>query len=100
MWTDTLKRKWPRSKDVENLVEDLTKQDEEVRCEAALALGRVGIEQDFESMDEVKTAVRALITALEDPVPEVRAMAIWSLDEINPSRKKARLGFFKIRRDK
>ncbi|UCG52656.1 MAG: HEAT repeat domain-containing protein [Candidatus Latescibacterota bacterium] len=100
VWTGTLKRKWPRKKNVESLLEDLTKQDEDVRCEAAFALGKVGIEQDFETLDEVEMAVRALINALEDPVPEVRAMAVWSLDEINPSRKKANLGSFKIKRDK
>lgn len=88
VWTGTLKRKGPRTRDVQNLIDDLGDDDEDVRCEAAFGLGKVGIRQDFDSSDEVETAVRALINALEDPVPEVRAMAIWSLDEINPSRKK------------
>jgi beta-lactamase regulating signal transducer with metallopeptidase domain len=95
VWAGTLRKKWPRSKDVESLIENLSKEDEDGRCEAAFALGKVGIEQEYETMDEVESAVRALIDALEDPAPEVRAMAVWSLDEINPSRKKARIGFFK-----
>jgi hypothetical protein len=99
VWMGTLKRKWPKYDDVKDLIDDLGDNDAEVRCEAAFALGRVGIEQDFDDMDEVEAAVSALIKALEDPVPEVRAMAVWSLDEINPSRKKATVGFFKIKRD-
>jgi beta-lactamase regulating signal transducer with metallopeptidase domain/HEAT repeat protein len=95
VWTGTLKKKRLRSKDVESLIEDLSNEDGDGRCQAAFALGRLGIEQDYETMAEVEMAVRALIHALEDPAPEVRAMAIWSLDEVNPSRKKTRIGFFK-----
>jgi beta-lactamase regulating signal transducer with metallopeptidase domain len=89
VWTGTLKRKSPRSRDVENLIKDLAKGDEDDKLEAAFGLGIVGIRQNFETTNEVESAVRALITALEDPEAEVRAMAIWALDEINPSRKKA-----------
>ncbi len=88
VWTGTLKRKMPRSRDVESLVSGLEKGDGDDRLEAAFGLGIVGIKQDFETINEIESAVRALIAALEDPEAEVRAMAIWALDEINPSRKK------------
>jgi beta-lactamase regulating signal transducer with metallopeptidase domain len=100
VWTGTLKRKWPKSDDVKDLIDDLGDGDADVRCEAAFGIGRAGIEQDFEDMDEIEAAVSALIKTLEDPVPEVRAMAVWSLDEINPSRKKTTIGFFKKKKDK
>jgi HEAT repeat protein/beta-lactamase regulating signal transducer with metallopeptidase domain len=95
VWTGTLKRKRPKYDNAKDLIGDLGDGDADVRCEAAFGLGRVGREQGFEDMDEVEAAVSALIKTLEDPVPEVRAMAVWSLDEINPSRKKITLGFLK-----
>ncbi|UCF05335.1 MAG: HEAT repeat domain-containing protein [bacterium] len=99
VWTGTLKRKLRRSRDVENLIENLVKGDEDNRLEAAFNLGVLGIKQDFETTNEVESAVGALIAALEDPAAEVRAMAIWALDEINPSRKKAGYSYTRKRRD-
>jgi beta-lactamase regulating signal transducer with metallopeptidase domain len=94
VWTGTLKKELPSSREVERLIEDLAGKDEDARRAAAFSLGSLGIKHDYETIGEVETAVRALIAALEDPVPEVRAMAVWALDEINPSRKEARLGFY------
>jgi hypothetical protein len=48
----------------------------------------LGIGDRYESLAEVERAVDGLLDALRDPVGEVRARAIWSLDEINPSRSK------------
>ncbi len=88
VWTGHLRKRLPRSRDVKELIDELSNKDEDERRRAAFTLGGIGIKQDYETMSEVESAVRALIAALEDPAPEVRAMAIWALDEINPSRKK------------
>ena len=88
VWTGHLRKRLPRSRDVNELIDELSNKDEDERRMAAFTLGGMGIKQDYETMSEVESAVRALIAALEDPEPEVRAMAIWALDEINPSRKK------------
>lgn len=87
VWTGHLKSRLPRSRNAETLIKDLAKGNEDDRRKAAFALGGMGIRQNYETMNEVESAVHALIAALEDPVPEVRAMAIWALDEINPSRR-------------
>lgn len=55
---------------------DLGASDAATRRLAAEALGRLGDPR----------AVDPLLDALEDAEPAVRAMAIWALDEINPSR--------------
>jgi len=88
VWTGHLRKRLPRSRDVNELIDELSNKDEDERRMAAFTLGGMGIKQDYETMSEVESAVRALIAALEDSAPEVRAMAIWALDEINPSRKK------------
>jgi beta-lactamase regulating signal transducer with metallopeptidase domain len=54
----------------------LASDDPAVRAQAAEVLGRLGD----------PAAVDAPMDALDDPAPEVRAMAVWALDEINPSR--------------
>ncbi len=54
----------------------LRDRDPNMRRSAAEWLGIRGDER----------AVEPLLDALRDPVPAVRAMAIWALDEINPSR--------------
>jgi len=87
VWTGHLRKRLPRSRDVNELIDELSNKDEDERRMAAFTLGGMGIKQDYETMSEVESAVRALIAALEDPEPEVRAMAIWALDEINPSRQ-------------
>ncbi len=53
------------------------------RISAAGSFGILGI---IDGIDDVDPAVDALLDALRDEVPEVRALAVWSLDEINPSR--------------
>jgi len=64
--------------DVDRLVGDLTSGDGDARQEAAWKLGLLG--------DEL--AVEYLLDALRDPDPAIRAMAIWALDETNPSRER------------
>jgi beta-lactamase regulating signal transducer with metallopeptidase domain/HEAT repeat protein len=95
VWTGTLRREFTESGEVESLVKYLAEKDEDRRLEAAFSLGFLGIKQRFETISEVESAVGALISSLEDPVPEVRAMAVWALDEINPSRRK--VSYFKNR---
>jgi HEAT repeat protein len=58
------------------LISALRHEDPGTRVSAAERLGRLGSER----------AVDALLNALRDPEPAVRAMAIWSLDETNPTR--------------
>ncbi|UCG87515.1 MAG: HEAT repeat domain-containing protein [Gemmatimonadota bacterium] len=64
--------------DIDRLMDDLTSSDADTRQEAAWKLGLLGDEQ----------AVEYLLNALRDPDPAVRAMAIWALDETNPSRER------------
>jgi len=64
--------------DVDRLAGDLTSGDGNARQEAAWKLGLLD--------DEL--AVEYLLDALRDPDPAVRAMAIWALDETNPSRER------------
>jgi beta-lactamase regulating signal transducer with metallopeptidase domain len=64
--------------DIDRLVGDLTSDDGDARQEAAWKLGLLD--------DEL--AVEHLLDALRDPDPAVRAMAIWALDETNPSRER------------
>ena len=64
--------------DVDRLAGDLTSGDGDARQEAAWKLGLLD--------DEL--AVEYLLDALRDPDPAVRAMAIWALDETNPSRER------------
>jgi beta-lactamase regulating signal transducer with metallopeptidase domain len=72
----------PPPDDISTLIEGLRDRDAERRQQAALGLGLYGIR----CHPRVMWAVNPLLDALRDPVPEVRAMAVWSLDEINPSR--------------
>ena len=91
VWTGSLRRKEQSPKEVEILIDDLEKKDWNDRREAAINLGHMGIKQEFETVGGVEVAVRALIARLEDPLPQVRASAVWALDEINPSRKESSL---------
>ncbi len=63
--------------DVPALIEALGDSDAALRTSAAEYLGDRGDPR----------AVEALLDTLRDPDPRVRAMAIWALDEINPSRR-------------
>lgn len=95
VWTGSLKKQSLRSKNLEVLVEDLASKDDYDRRDAAFSIGYLGIKQRFETTSEVRAAVLALLATLEDPAPEVRAMAVWALDEINPSRKQGALGLLR-----
>ena len=57
--------------------------DQELRVRWIDASGRA---HDYGSLEESLDAVDGLLEALLDEEPEVRAAAVWSLDEINPSR--------------
>ena len=74
------------SPDLDDLIDQVHDDDAKIRRLAALKIGIIGIRQEFESLGEVEDAVDALISALRDPDPRVRAVAVWSLDEVNPSR--------------
>jgi len=60
----------------------LASADPDDRVEAAFNIGALGISR----CRETAVAVKPLLETLRDPRPEVRAMAVWALDEINPSR--------------
>jgi HEAT repeat protein len=76
------------TEDLPTLLARLRDGSDDTRRKAAFNCGVLGIRDRYESMEDVETVVDALLKALCDPVPEVRAMAIWSLDEINPSRSR------------
>ncbi|MFC1530315.1 HEAT repeat domain-containing protein, partial [Gemmatimonadota bacterium] len=67
---------------ISTLLGRLRSNNAETRRLAAFKLGLFGIMR----RPRIIRAVNPLLDTLRDPVPEVRAMAIWSLDEINPSR--------------
>ncbi len=64
------------SRDVDELIGQLTSSSARERRAAAQRLGVFGA---YEAVDP-------LLDMLRDPEPSVRAMAVWALDEINPSR--------------
>ncbi len=64
------------SRDLDALMDALGDADPSIRCAAAEWLGVRGDDR----------AVEPLLDTLRDPDPAVRAMAVWALDEINPSR--------------
>jgi HEAT repeat protein len=78
VWTGRLGSDEARAvaRDVDALTAALVEDDPRMRRSAAEMLGRLGDER----------AVDRLLDALRDPEPSVRAMAIWALDETNPSR--------------
>jgi beta-lactamase regulating signal transducer with metallopeptidase domain len=77
LWTGELGNSAARSiaGDVPALIEALADRDADMRTSAAEYLGELGDPR----------AVKTLLETLRDPDPEVRAMAVWALDEINPS---------------
>jgi HEAT repeat protein len=78
VWTGRLgsREAEPMSGTVATLVATLGDDDPRMRRSAAEWLGKSGDPQ----------AVEPLLDALRDSEPSVRAMAVWALDEINPSR--------------
>jgi beta-lactamase regulating signal transducer with metallopeptidase domain len=66
----------PLARELSALIAALRDDDSRMRRSAAEWLGIRGDER----------AVDPLLDTLRDPQPPVRAMAIWALDEINPSR--------------
>jgi HEAT repeat protein len=78
VWTGHLGsfRARPMADDASSLITALSDDDPQTRLSAAERLGRLGDER----------AVDPLLDALRDRDPAVRAMAVWSLDETNPSR--------------
>jgi len=93
VWSGELPQRYPRDgyghargagvpHALTELLGDLQSRDALARQEAAFGLGLLGVTGALDSLDPVEP----LLDLLQDPAPEVRAMAIWSLDEINPSR--------------
>jgi beta-lactamase regulating signal transducer with metallopeptidase domain len=93
VWTGTLGErgafKWLRKRgssarreDVIEMIEQLRSSDPDDRLDAAFQLGRFGIGDSIETTE----VIDPLLDTLRDPAPEVRAMAVWALDEFNPSR--------------
>lgn len=62
---------------VESLLRELRSTNPSARRAAAMQLGLLDDDR----------AIDPLLDTLRDPVPAVRAMAVWALDEINPSRR-------------
>lgn len=72
-------KKYKRQNDAINtFLTDLKDSDPETRILAAYFLGRIGSPE----------ALDGLFAALNDTHVEVRFVAVWALDEINPSRQK------------
>jgi HEAT repeat protein len=86
VWTGDLDESYPDSRNVGAILNQLQSDDSDTRRDAALDLGYLGVRRHYHTESEVERVVDALIVTLRDPVPEVRAAAVWSLDEINPSR--------------
>jgi HEAT repeat protein len=78
VWTGHLGTQLSRSvsRDVTSVIAVLQDEDPRVRRSAAEWLGERGDPQ----------AVEPLLAVLRDSEPAVRAMAVWALDEINPTR--------------
>jgi HEAT repeat protein len=85
VWTGALGVTDVFSTDVGAIVLYLHSEDANRRRLAACNLGMLGMLDLWESWEEVDIAVDRLLDCLRDPAPEVRAMTVWSLDEINPS---------------
>lgn len=86
VWSGELKSSGVFSTDIGAVVMQLHSDDAEMRRLAACNLGLLGMLDMWEYWDQVDVAVDHLLDSLRDPDPGVRAMAVWSLDEINPSR--------------
>ncbi len=78
VWTGRLDSDAQMAVEVPALIRDLSAESATTRRNAAWNLGVLGA---FEAVDR-------LLDTLRDPEPSVRAMAVWALDEINPSRQR------------
>jgi len=70
------------SDDLDELLDDLRSGDPATRHRGAFGIGLLGVKDDLRTL----APVEPLLGLLSDSDPAVRAMAVWSLDEINPSR--------------
>jgi HEAT repeat protein len=75
-------RKRDCKEELRSALNELMSRDSDDRVDAAFDLGVLGM-SGCQASD---LAVKPLLETLRDPIPEVRAMAVWALDEINPSR--------------
>lgn len=92
VWTGKLDRDVDGfASDVTTLCRQLRSEDGSERRRAVWSLGFLGI---LDGVERAEPVVDVLLDALRDPVPEVRAMAVWALDEVNPSRSP------RVRRDR
>ena|GEM_PF-1860568 len=66
-----------------SLLNDLHASEPRTRRLTAFKLGIYGVL----GLPRITGAVNPLLDTLDDPDPGVRAMAVWALDEINPSRR-------------
>jgi HEAT repeat protein len=89
IWVGRLETGERFTADVRHLLHELRFGDSETRRLAAWNFGFLGV---LDGLDSIEPVVGPLLDALRDPAPEVRAIAVWALDEINPSRSRARLG--------
>ena len=76
----------PDEEDIAEYVRDLRRGDARERRDAALSLGFLGNRDKLGTIEPLAP----LLDSLRDPAPEVRAMATWALDELNPSRSRRR----------
>jgi HEAT repeat protein len=86
VWSGTLRDDPSATDGISGLLDELRSDDSVVRRDAALKLGLMGVRHEYDSTVETEAVVGALLITLRDSVPEVRAAAVWSLDEVNPSR--------------
>jgi len=88
VWTGKLGGMWhdfPESHAVDDLFEELKSRSANRRRLAAVKLGFLGMTYEICRQGQYMSAVQQLISHLHDESPEVRAAAVWALDEINPS---------------
>lgn len=90
VWAGSLRGEHATDRAIPELLDQLRSEDAAARRVAALQLGFRGVKHGYDSTVETDPVVDALLDTLTDPVPEVRAAAVWSLDEINPSRSARR----------
>jgi len=83
------------ARDFEDLYRLLDSESATDRREAVLAIGLLAKEHPFVTTDDVVRTVDLLLDTLQDPIPEVRAAAVWSLDEVNPSRARSGSGLLR-----
>ena len=85
VWTGRLSDQEIYTTDFDVACRDLRHGDDRHRGQAAWTLGMMGYLDLWSSWEQVTGCVHALLEALRDPAAEVRALAVWALDEIGPS---------------